>query len=179
MAQSATSPPPPCSPECWVTRSAGGVARPTGSGRYSGGCISSLEIDREGVNVTDFQTAQLAKNDHNWTTRGNPEGRHGGPGTYLGPHLRWRDYTADKRVTVALRLENGASRRRWTNWRRRCAGRPGRCFLAVSPAYQPAPYSRVLPRLPICWMHCRPSRSPPGCCCRAGRPTWPVTSGAR
>ena len=58
------------------------------------------------MNVTDFQTAQLAKNDHNWTTRGNPEGRHGGPGTYLGPHLRWRDYTADKRVTVALRLEN-------------------------------------------------------------------------
>jgi CRISPR system Cascade subunit CasD len=57
------------------------------------------------VNFTDFQTVQLAKNDQGWTTHGSPEGRDGGSGTYLGPHLRWRDDTADERVTVALRLE--------------------------------------------------------------------------
>ena len=65
----------------------------------------AARIDREGANFTDFQTAQLAKNDRGWTTHGSPEGRDGGPATYLGPHLRWRDYTADKRVTVALTLE--------------------------------------------------------------------------
>ena len=63
-----------------------------------------------------------------------------------------RTYTAAKRVTVALRLENEDELPTLDNWRRRCAGRPGRCFLAVSPAYQPAPYSRVLPRLLICWI---------------------------
>jgi CRISPR system Cascade subunit CasD len=65
----------------------------------------AARIDREGVNFTDFQTAQLAKNDRGWTTRGSPEGRDGGPGTYLAPHLRWRDYAADKRITVALTLD--------------------------------------------------------------------------
>lgn len=70
--------------------------------------IFAARIDREpagGVRMTDFQTAQLAANDRGWTTRGAPEGRAGGANTYNAPHLRYRDYYADMRVTVALRLE--------------------------------------------------------------------------
>lgn len=70
--------------------------------------VFAARIDREpagGVRMTDFQTAQLAANDRGWTTRGAPEGRAGGSNTYLAPHLRYRDYYADMRVAVALRLE--------------------------------------------------------------------------
>jgi CRISPR system Cascade subunit CasD len=55
--------------------------------------------------LTDFQTAQLAKDDQGWTTRGLPEGRSGGAATYDSPHIRYRDYHADAAVTVVLRLE--------------------------------------------------------------------------
>ena len=70
--------------------------------------IFAARIDREpagGVRMTDFQTAQLGAKDQGWTTRGQPEGRAGGANTYDSPHLRFRDYFADMRVTVALRLE--------------------------------------------------------------------------
>ena len=70
--------------------------------------VFAARIDREphgDVRLTDFQTAQLNKDDKGWTTRGQPEGRAGGPNTYDAPHLRYRDYFADMRVTVALRLE--------------------------------------------------------------------------
>ena len=70
--------------------------------------IFAARIDREpagGVRMTDFQTAQLGAGDKGWTTRGRPEGRAGGPKTYKAPHLRYRDYFADMRVTVALRLQ--------------------------------------------------------------------------
>ena len=70
--------------------------------------VFAARIDREpatGVRMTDFQTAQLAANDRGWTTRGQPEGRAGGANTYNAPHLRYRDYYADMRVIVALRLE--------------------------------------------------------------------------
>ena len=70
--------------------------------------VFAARIDREpatGVGLTDFQTAQLNKKDQGWTTRGVPEGRAGGPDTYDAPHLRYRDYFADMRVSVALRLE--------------------------------------------------------------------------
>ena len=70
--------------------------------------VFAARIDREpatGVRMTDFQTAQLGANDRGWTTRGQPEGRAGGPNTYNAPHLRYRDYYADMRVTVALRLQ--------------------------------------------------------------------------
>ena len=70
--------------------------------------IFAARIDREpagGVRMTDFQTAQLGANDRGWTTRGQPEGRAGGANTYDAPHLRFRDYFADMRVTVALRLQ--------------------------------------------------------------------------
>ena len=70
--------------------------------------VFAARIDREparGMRLTDFQTAQLGANDRGWTTRGTPDGRAGGPNTYLAPHLRYRDYFTDMRVTVALRLE--------------------------------------------------------------------------
>ncbi|MCO6416036.1 type I-E CRISPR-associated protein Cas5/CasD [Siccirubricoccus sp. KC 17139] len=67
--------------------------------------VFAARIDREGERITDFQTAQLGKDDRGWTTSGTPEERAGGPGTYAAPHIRLRDYDADKRVTVALRLD--------------------------------------------------------------------------
>ena len=70
--------------------------------------VFAARIDREpagGLRMTDFQTAQLGRNDRGWTTRGTPEGRAGGDRTYDAPHLRYRDFYADMRVTVALRLE--------------------------------------------------------------------------
>ena len=69
--------------------------------------VFAARIDREpvgGVRLTDFQTAQLAADDRGWTTRGSPESRKGGRAGYDFPHLRYRDYYADMRVTVALRL---------------------------------------------------------------------------
>lgn len=67
--------------------------------------IFAVRIDRPGTRIQDFQTAQLAKRDRGWTTRGAPEGRAGGDATYDSPHLRYRDYHADAAATVALRLE--------------------------------------------------------------------------
>ncbi len=55
--------------------------------------------------MTDYQTAQLGKNDRAWTTRGTPAGRHGGAKTYEGRHQRWREYHADLRMSVVLKLE--------------------------------------------------------------------------
>ena len=70
--------------------------------------VFAARIDREpttGVRLTDFQTAQLGGNDQGWTTQGVPEGRAGGAATYEAPHLRYRDYFADMRTSIALRLE--------------------------------------------------------------------------
>jgi len=70
--------------------------------------VFAARIYREpatGVRLTDFQTSQLGGNDQGWTTRGVPEGRAGGAATYDAPHLRYRDYFADTRASVALRLE--------------------------------------------------------------------------
>lgn len=68
----------------------------------------AARIDRAGTRITDFQTAQLGHTDRGWTTRGVPEGRAGGAATYNAPHIRRRDYDADKRVVVALRLDPAA-----------------------------------------------------------------------
>lgn len=65
----------------------------------------AVRIDREGERLTDFQTAQIGHDDRAWTTRGAPESRAGGAATYKAPHIRRRDYDADKRVIVALHLE--------------------------------------------------------------------------
>ena len=65
----------------------------------------AARIDRAGLLLNDFQTAQLAKSDRGWTTRGVVEERDGGADSYKSPHLRYRDYRADASVLVALRLE--------------------------------------------------------------------------
>ena len=70
--------------------------------------VFAARIDREpadGIRITDFQTARLGANDQGWTSRGIPERRAGGVNTYDAPHLRYRDYFANMRVTVALRLD--------------------------------------------------------------------------
>ena len=83
--------------------------------------VFAARIDREpagGVRLTDYQTVQIAdsvdlfvRNNHwvvGWTTRGAPDERAGALGASgSGPftHQRYRDYFADMRVTVALRLD--------------------------------------------------------------------------
>ncbi len=67
--------------------------------------VFAARIDREphgGLTIQDFQTAAINNSERSWTTRGHPEGRAGG--TFQN-HLRYRDYYADMRVTVALRLD--------------------------------------------------------------------------
>lgn len=66
----------------------------------------AIRIDREGTRLRDFQTAQLGHGDEGWTTRGFPEGRSGGAGTYDSPHIRERDYLADVLLSVAVALDN-------------------------------------------------------------------------
>jgi CRISPR system Cascade subunit CasD len=52
--------------------------------------------------ITDSQNAKLEQADKGWTTHGIPEGRFGA--SYDAPHRRRRDYLADARVLVVLRL---------------------------------------------------------------------------
>ena len=67
--------------------------------------VFAARIDREphgGLHMTDFQSAAINNSEKGWTTRGAPEGRAGGNFQNI---LRYRDYFADMRVTVALRLQ--------------------------------------------------------------------------
>lgn len=64
----------------------------------------AVRADRRGHALQDFQTAQLAKDDKAWTTRGAPAGRDGGAKTYASPHIRYRQYHADAAVMVAVHL---------------------------------------------------------------------------
>lgn len=65
----------------------------------------AARLDRPGRRLVDFQTAEIAKRDPMWTTRGAPAERAGGEGSYSGPVLRYRHYLADALVTVALTLD--------------------------------------------------------------------------
>ena len=67
--------------------------------------VLAVRWDRSGERFRDFQTAELNAADRSWTTRGRPEGRAGGAGTYTGKHIRHRWHQADALVTVALRLD--------------------------------------------------------------------------
>lgn len=67
--------------------------------------VLGARLDSEVRRLTDFQTAQLGKDDKGWTTWGVPEERRGGADSYKAPHLRYRDYHASLNVLVALRLE--------------------------------------------------------------------------
>ena len=73
--------------------------------RLQGRLVFGSRIDRPEERFTEFQTAKLEASDNGWTTGGRPEGRAGGTATYDSPHIRHRDHDADKRITVALRLD--------------------------------------------------------------------------
>lgn len=80
--------------------------------------VFAARIEREpagGVSMTDYQTVKMGDTIDiplggwtvGWTTRGVPEKRGGQLGSRgSGPftHQRWRDYFADMRVCVAMRL---------------------------------------------------------------------------
>lgn len=70
----------------------------------------AVRVDRPGLRIRDFQTAQLSQDDKAWTTRGVVQERAGGPDTYRSPHLRYRDYHADAAITVALTLDEADER---------------------------------------------------------------------
>ena len=95
--------------------------------------VFAARIDREpagGVRMTDFQTAAINNTEQSWTTQGRPEGR--GGGTYQN-HLRYRDYFADMRVTVAPTPGTGTARsQRWTTWPKPCRSRPAPCSSGAS-----------------------------------------------
>ena len=106
--------------------------------------VFAARIDREpagGVRMTDFQTAQLGANDRGWTTRGAPDERAGGANTYNAPHLRYRDYFPDMRVTVGPAPGTGR--------RRANAGRLGPGPARTSPAHCSSGASRVSPSTPL------------------------------
>lgn len=63
------------------------------------------EVESVARRMTDYQTAQLSKDDKAWTTRGEPVGRDGGPKSYMGAHQRKRDYHVDLRMSGVIRLD--------------------------------------------------------------------------
>lgn len=64
----------------------------------------AARLDKAGISLVDFQTAEIRKDDPLWTTRGLPAQRAGGDQSYTGPVLRYRHYRADAVVTIALTL---------------------------------------------------------------------------
>ena len=86
--------------------------------------VFAVRIEREpagGLRMTDYQTVRMGEETDlfqatdqsdgrrkyvvGWTTRGHPDYRGGDLGNTGFTHLRYRDYFADMRVCVALRLE--------------------------------------------------------------------------
>ncbi len=65
----------------------------------------AARVDRPGLEQVDYQTVDLGQPflREGWTTRGEPEGRGGGPAR-TGTHIRFRHYWADRVITVALTL---------------------------------------------------------------------------
>lgn len=107
--------------------------------RLQGRLVMAARLDRPGSRLTDFQTAQLAKDDKGWTTRNRPEGRGGGDDTYKSPHLRYRDHAADALCIVALRLEP-AGEPPTLEELARALGRPARpLFIGRKPCLPSAP----------------------------------------
>lgn len=95
---------------------AGMLANAAGVERYEYEKLQALQdsivmgsrIARDGPLLRDFQTAGLSKSDQGWTTREMVEGRGGGTASYLGPHLRYRDYWTDAEVKVVFRVLPGS-----------------------------------------------------------------------
>lgn len=65
----------------------------------------AVRVDQLGTKITDFQTVALGQEflvGTGWTTQGRVEGRAGASSTET--HIRYREYWADRVVTVALTL---------------------------------------------------------------------------
>jgi len=69
--------------------------------------LASAHRAGAGDRLTDFQTAQLGKNDLGWT-RDGVEGRTGGVDTYDSPALSYRDYLTDRRTLCVIGLKTDA-----------------------------------------------------------------------
>ena len=67
--------------------------------------VFACRADREGERLRDFQTVTFEPNEEGWTIRGRPEGRRDAKRTDVRTHIRYRDYWADRIVTMAIRLE--------------------------------------------------------------------------
>ncbi len=95
---------------------AGMLANAVGLERYEYETLQALQdslvmgsrIQQHQQLLRDFQTAELSKGDQGWTTREQVEGRGGGTASYLGPHLRYRDYWTDTEANVVFRLLPGS-----------------------------------------------------------------------
>ena len=75
--------------------------------------VYATRIDRAAAGsapLRDLQQARLSADDQGWTTRNRPQGRESGAATLAALHLRFREYQADLKATVALRLEPAAAR---------------------------------------------------------------------
>ncbi len=68
--------------------------------------VLACRIDHVEKRFSDFQTAQLNGKDRGWTTFGVIQERAGGASTFDSPHIRERDYDADVRMVIALRLRD-------------------------------------------------------------------------
>jgi len=68
--------------------------------------ILACRVDHADSRFTDFQTAQLNGKDRWWTTTGSIQERAGGASTFDSPHIRYRDYDCDVRLTVVIRLRD-------------------------------------------------------------------------
>ena len=93
--------------------------------------------------TTDYQTAQLSKDDRSWTTRGVPVGRAGGPNSYAGAHQRWRDYHADLRVSGWFASTLKTWRRRSMLWPQLWSVPRAHCSSDVSPAFHESDAARA------------------------------------
>jgi CRISPR system Cascade subunit CasD len=93
------------------------LANALGIERHEGDKLQALQdsitmgsrINDQQMMIQDFQTAELAKSDQGWTTRGKVEGRASSSNSYAGPHLRYRDYWSDADVTVVFRVNDRGS----------------------------------------------------------------------
>lgn len=70
--------------------------------------VLAARADRAGTRIEDYQTVRMDADDTAWTTSGRPERRAGNPASYDNPHIRRREYWADRVVTVAFRFRDAA-----------------------------------------------------------------------
>ena len=97
---------PALSMVCGMLANAAGMLRsqPAAIQRLQDTMEIASRLDRPGERTRDFQTAELAKDDRMWTSRGVVATRGGGASTYNSPNILIKEYLADASVTVAAAL---------------------------------------------------------------------------